>query len=314
MGSKIKEEATRNLIRTEAPDIFLIQETKMEEADLLQTSKRIWSKSKAKAVSARGASGGLGTLWNDSKFSLISEISNTHWLLLKMQHLDTKEYFCLFNVYVPVNAGEKKACWDSIRNQADLGNLDNIIIAGDLNLTLHSSEKRGGCIVRDPAREWAEDLLQDWDLLDIKPSSGKFTWSNKRVGPGHIAARLDRFFVQSSFLLLGLDASMQILPCSISDHNPIKLDLRAHPDLGPIPFRFSPLWVKEANFMQIVKESWSQPVNGSPFFVWEEKLRRTKVALKCWAKTLPNPAAERKNLQSQLEAHHLLSEEAYVTR
>ena len=175
MGSKIKEEATRNLIRTEAPDIFLIQETKMEEADFLQTSKRIWSKSKAKAVSARGASGGLGTLWNDSKFSLISEISNTHWLLLKMQHLDTKEYFCLFNVYVSVNAGEKKACWESIRIQAELGNLDNIIIAGDLNLTLHSSEKRGGCIVRDLAREWAEDLLQDWDLLDIKPSSGKFT-------------------------------------------------------------------------------------------------------------------------------------------
>ena len=41
MGSEIKEEATRNLIRIEAPDIFLIQETKMEEADFLQTSKRI---------------------------------------------------------------------------------------------------------------------------------------------------------------------------------------------------------------------------------------------------------------------------------
>ena len=52
MGSKIKEEATRNLIRIETPDIFLIQETKMEEADFLQTSKRLWSKSKAKAVSA----------------------------------------------------------------------------------------------------------------------------------------------------------------------------------------------------------------------------------------------------------------------
>lgn len=147
MGSKIKEEAIRNLIRIEAPDIFLLQETKMEDSNFLQISKKLWNKSKATVVSSRGASGGLGTLWNDSRFSLVSEISNNHWPMLKMQHLVTKETFCLFNVYVSINAGEKKACWDSIRSQADMGNLDNVIIAGDLNLTLHSSEKQGGCIV-----------------------------------------------------------------------------------------------------------------------------------------------------------------------
>lgn len=67
-------------------------------------------------------------------------------------------------------------------------------------------------------------------MIDIKPSSGKYTWSNKRLGPGHIAARLDRFLVQSSFLLLGLESRMHILPCSVSDHRPIKLDLLAHMD------------------------------------------------------------------------------------
>jgi hypothetical protein len=67
--------------------------------------------------------------------------------------------------------------------------------------------------------------MQDWDLLDIKPISGKYTWTNKRIGPGHIAARLDRFLIQSSFLLLGLEARVHILPCSTSDHKPIKLEL-----------------------------------------------------------------------------------------
>ena len=84
MGSRAKEESIRNLIRIEAPDIFLIQETKMEDSVLLQVSIKLWSKSGAKSVSAHGASGGLGTLWNDSKFSLVSETLNTHWLLLKM--------------------------------------------------------------------------------------------------------------------------------------------------------------------------------------------------------------------------------------
>ena len=83
---------------------------------------------------------------------------------------------------------------------------------------------------------------------------------------------------------------MHILPCSASDHKPIKLDMLAQKDLDPIPFRFSPTWVKVPDFMDKVKENWRIPVKGSPFFVWEEKLRRVKAALKIWAKTLPNPA------------------------
>lgn len=256
MGRKIKEEAIINLIRTEAPDILLVQETKLKDKFFLQASKNMWPKSEARAISARGALGGIGTLWNSNKYALIFEANNTHWLLLKMQNLDTKETFSLFNIYSPVNIREKKDYWDTIRRQAELTNLENII-AGYLNLTLHSTEKREGSVVRDPTREWAEDLLQDWDLLDIKPSSSKFSWSNKRVGLGHIAASLDRFFIQISFLLLGLEPRMHILASSVSDHKPVKLELLAHLDLGPIPFRFNPLWVKDPLFMQTVKECWS---------------------------------------------------------
>ena len=148
----------------------------MEDKDFLQISKKFWNKGGGQAVSARGASGRLGTLWNISKLSMVIEILNTHWLFLKLQHLDTKEVISLFNVYVPVNAGEKKDCWDSIRNLTEMENLENTIIVGDLNLTLLLSEKRGCNIIRDTTREWVEDLMQDWDLLDIKPSNGKYTW------------------------------------------------------------------------------------------------------------------------------------------
>ena len=156
--------------------------------------------------------------------------------------------------------------------------------------------------------------MQDWDLIDIMPSSIKFTWSKKRVGPEHIAARLDRFLFQSSFLLLGLEARMHILPCSVSDHKPIKLELLVQKYLGPIPFRFSPLWVKDPDFMNKVKESWRMFVKGSSFFIWEEKLRRVKFVLKSWVKSLPNPATERKHDQDSLELHHLRMENAEITK
>ena len=83
--------------------------------------------------------------------------------------------------------------------------------------------------------------MMDWELEDIPLDKGKFTWSNKRIGPGHIAARLDRFLIQSSFLTLGLMATSRILPHYTSDHKPISLSLSHGEKLGPIPFRFSPI-------------------------------------------------------------------------
>jgi len=65
--------------------------------------------------------------------------------------------------------------------------------------------------------------------------------------------------------------------------------------------------------MDKIKESWNRPITGSPFFVWEEKLRRVKAALKSWAKTLPNPADERRMAHASLEKHQLQMEEEEPT-
>lgn len=81
----------------------------------------------------------------------------------------------MFNLYAPVSPAEKKTCWDSLQSFLLLHNPENIIIAGDLNVTLATEEKKGGSPVRDPAREWVEDIMIGWDLEDIKPSAGKYT-------------------------------------------------------------------------------------------------------------------------------------------
>ena len=42
--------------------------------------------------------------------------------------------------------------------------------------------------------------MVDLDLLDIPLRNEKYTWSNRRTGIGHIATRLDKFLVSSTFL------------------------------------------------------------------------------------------------------------------
>jgi hypothetical protein len=51
----------------------------------------------------------------------------------------------------------------------------NNIIASNFNVTLHHKEKRVGNLVRDPFWERMEDMIYDWDLVDINPSKGNFT-------------------------------------------------------------------------------------------------------------------------------------------
>ena len=93
---------------------------------------------------------------------------------------------------------------------------------------------------------------------------------------------------QDSFLLLGVNPSSKILVFGGSDIKPVMLKMRKEQNLGLIPFHFIPLWVSHNDFMKIVVEAWSASVMGSPFFIWEEKLRRVKKALEKWAKYLEN--------------------------
>ena len=81
LGSKGKEEAMKDLIRLAQPDILLIQETKMEKDTFLQVSTKFWKKGGRTSVSSRGASSGIGTLWDDHKYDLVETKQSRRWIL-----------------------------------------------------------------------------------------------------------------------------------------------------------------------------------------------------------------------------------------
>eukprot|EP00253_Pinus_taeda_P034761 PITA_34761 len=159
-----------------------------------------------------------------------------------------------------------------------------------------------------------EDLIQQWDLLDFTPVKGSFTWSNNRVGEDHIVARLDRFLVQGNLMMHKKIIITKILPKLTSDHKLVQLILEEEEDLGPIPFRFSSLWIEREGFIDTMKTTWAKPVTGSSSYVWEQKLKATKQALKDWIKKLvPNPTSERKENVQSLEALQAEMEKGEIT-
>jgi exonuclease III len=68
MGQAEKKEALRKMIRTEKPQILLIQEMKLKDDEVLREIKQIWNLSEGVAISARGASGGSCTTWSTQFF------------------------------------------------------------------------------------------------------------------------------------------------------------------------------------------------------------------------------------------------------
>ena len=118
------------------------------------------------------------------------------------------------------------------------------------------------------------------DLMDLKSKLGCYMWSNHRVGSASISSRLDRFLINSSLIDGQSLVSTKILPTVTSDHHLISLLFEREEELGPIPFRFSPLQIDRVGFFDVVSQAWSQYIVGSPSFVREQKLKNTKIALK----------------------------------
>ena len=158
-----------------------------------------------------------------------------------LYHYSSKISLALFNLYVPVNYSEKRECWKSLSEYIESISPSNLVLVGDLNITLAHSEKKGGLCGKDHLQDMVETIILACDLMDIKPKIGRYTWSNNRVGLANISARLDKFLIQSSLLDGQSIISSKILPKLLSDHHPISLIFEKEDELGPIPFRFSPL-------------------------------------------------------------------------
>ena len=74
------------------------------------------------------------------------------------------------------------------------------------------------------------------------------------------------------------------------------------------------MWVDHKDFLGIVTNVWSALVSGSPFFVWEEKIRRMKKALKVWAKSIDSPNQRKVQAMQALDIHQTKMESKIIDK
>ena len=98
LGSALKEEALKDMVRIYNPEILLVQETKLEEVYLLQVGKKFWKKGPGIAINSRGYSGGVATFWDSMIYDLEAEKCTMHWVFTKLIHKFTGRIVSLFNI------------------------------------------------------------------------------------------------------------------------------------------------------------------------------------------------------------------------
>eukprot|EP00253_Pinus_taeda_P032306 PITA_32306 len=240
---------------------------------------------------------------------IIDTISQ-YWIKVTLESLIDNQRIVIYNIYAPIHYRDKEQCWTSLKTDIDEEGNSNIILGGDFNLTLHSNEKRGGCFSHDPCRTQLETITQDHDLVDVVPKNRRFTWNNRRLGKGNIMERLNRIWVNVTLLSSYSTAYVVVFSYSVSDHYPTTLVLETHCPLGPIPCKYSPLWSSFPSVEEIVKNTWSQHIKRSSGYIWENKLKMTKCALKEWEKNYyMEPEKDKTEIKNKLEKIHSITEE-----
>ena len=106
-------EAIRNIIKSQRPDILLLQETKMSDVEVLVLSQHFWTTNQGIAISSRGASGGIATFFA-SKYEIKTVKENQHWLLSEFKEKDDPNISYVCNVYGPTHCRDKKIFWNSL--------------------------------------------------------------------------------------------------------------------------------------------------------------------------------------------------------
>ena len=301
LGHPSKLAALKYLIHSENPEIVLIQETKQDQSEM----SRVISQQKhfnGCASEVRGASGGILTIWDRNKWICDSTSVHQNWIRITLESKTGGSKVTVYNVYAPNQYREKEMCWNTLEASIEEEQNNNLIIAGDLNLVMHANEKRGGNFTPDPSRSRLEAIMQEHDLVDIRPKNRRYTWSNRRIGAGNIMERLDRFLISIAYLSTFSTGHSNILNVSASDHYPIMLTLHSHCQLGPIPFKYCAIWNRIPAAKDVVRQAWVQHVEGSPNYIWETKLKRVRQALKNWARNnYQEPEKNKKKIKQDLE-------------
>jgi hypothetical protein len=183
VGGPLKLASMRRLLENTQSSIIFLQETLVNASAAREFMLRLRPNWMICAASSVGTSGGLLASWDPSLFELEPMLS-PGGILLTGRCFELQSTINFLNVHGPCS--DRKTFWKRLD---DLGILaaNNLIIAGDLNLTTSPLEIWGEKAISDPLMSFFKQLFYKNSLTDLEPAELLPTWRNGRQGAASIS-------------------------------------------------------------------------------------------------------------------------------
>jgi exonuclease III len=196
VGGLLKLASLRRLMDKHRPTVIFLQETLVGAEAARNFFFALRPDWMACAASSIGTSGGLLAAWDPLHFDFTPMLS-PGGILLTGTCLELNTSLTLLNAYGPCL--DRKLFWENL-DRLGLLAIKDLIIAGDLNLTLSSKEIWGDKAKTDPLATFFTSLFTKNALVDLEPAELLPTWRNGRAGNSGIEKRLDRFLISEDLL------------------------------------------------------------------------------------------------------------------
>eukprot|EP00253_Pinus_taeda_P024733 PITA_24733 len=208
----------------------------------------------------------------------------------------------LLNVYAPCR--NRSPFWERLF-ASEILDIDSLLLAGDLNVTLSPDECWGNCRKRDILSDRLRMEFINRKLVDVKPDQLKPTWENGRTGQAYIAKRIDRFFIKASMIEKWGMPYSSIANEFSSDHKPITLEWRELQYRREYSFKFNRIYLEDKSFNDVITNKWME-LKGSAsalFSTFREKIHSLKMTAKEWqSQKIKQEKEELLNIQKDLDS------------
>lgn len=163
----------------------------------------------------------------------------------------------------------------------EIFDIDSLMIAGDLNITLSPEERWGKCKKRKSLSDRIKYEFLHRDLVDVVPTKMMPTWSNGRIEDAYIAKRIDRFIVHVSIIdKMGMPFST-IENVFISDHRPISLCWKEKGFRSGYPSKFNRSCLEDPASELEISKAWKE-LSANYLATFRDKMSSLRKVVKAW--------------------------------
>ncbi|XP_026449841.1 uncharacterized protein LOC113349978 [Papaver somniferum] len=231
-----------------------------------------------------GRSGGLSLAWKKEVHLNVISSSLRGIYVTSTDIIHSKTCHIHF-IYGEPNSSLRQDFWEQ-QCQQTIAPLDEpIFFIGDFNALLGTEDKNGGLEVDDPDFKNLRNFCTVFNLHDPGFYGTRFTWSNMQQGHDLILERLDRCLINQTAEDLFPKLCVNNIPRDSSDHCPMHIGFNYEDNCMPRPFHFMAMWIEDPTYRDIIFNSWSVNVLGSPAYKLKVKLLSTKKGLRDWNKS-----------------------------